>query len=208
MNNKIITISIIFILISFCFINTCFAYTVDTDYELPETNLFTEYITGKDDNGYYIINGSSTVCDRYFVITDGKELVYIFVSDGYFSDDAKTYYMNNRETYNYIYFEYYLDGSFKRQNSLRNDTSMGVMFNQDYVYTSFDCKFADGTVFFQAPPVMEQETTLAMVLEQNNPMEIFKILMKNVVVSLVVFLVGLVAFLKAWAWLKTQLHKA
>ncbi len=65
--------------------------------------------------------------------------------------------------------------------------------------------YPDKSVFFQAPV---QEITLAQVLEQNSPIQIFKSQMKNVLVSLTVFLVGFVAFWKAWAWLKTQLHQA
>lgn len=61
----------------------------------------------------------------------------------------------------------------------------------------------DGTVFFQKTPL-----TLADHLEKAEAVEMFKDLMKKLVVSLIMFLIGLIGLRKAWTFLRTALHRA
>ena len=68
------------------------------------------------------------------------------------------------------------------------------------------------SVFFQTTPVPSvvyiQPLTLAEELEKAETVEVFKKLMRNVVVSLVVSLVGFLSLRKAWTFLKKDLKKA
>lgn len=202
MKNKILVISIILLLLSCVFINNSFAVENKT-----------HTITGINGTTFTFPDFSGTNIENGFFIQYWNGVYYM----GVFNSNNVHLYINS--TYKIgstvSYTEYKLNTSsnswdFYREMSANNEaTTDGLLFYTTHdVYSSKTSNNINitktGNNFFVPPPVV----TLATVLEETNPTEMFKNLMKNVVVSLVVFLVGLVAFLKAWAWLKTQLHKA
>lgn len=78
-----------------------------------------------------------------------------------------------------------------------------IYLSTDDIYfndLSFCCtaKSTDLNFFFQ-------NLTLAQALQLNNPVREMKTLMKNVVISLLVFVVSYLALRKAWSFLRTQL---
>lgn len=84
----------------------------------------------------------------------------------------------------------YADGGFK----------YSLIYSTHDIYTSPD---GTGDLVFQRPVL-----TLAEVLEEAKPVETFQTTMSGIIVSLTVFLVGLVAFWKAWSFLSKNLRKA
>lgn len=202
MKNKIILISFIFILVSCVFINNNVFASTDYTYngetitlpDLPfDTDEYPNYgIYYHKDNGYTCFYARYDM-DKAF-ITPNKE------SNGTINNRI-SYYQLGTTTKGTWYYYLLKDGAW----GSRQHTDTGYMhWTQHVLYSSFDI-YTDYTFtdfFFKAP------VTLAMELEKIQVAEMWKTLMKNVVVSLVVFLVGFLAFSKAWAWLKTQLHKA
>lgn len=200
--HKILLILSVFLLILFVFssffINS-FGYTTVSDYSLPYTDLFENHISGKDDNGYYIIEGQNTVCDRCFVIESDGILYYFFVSDGYFDNSVTKYCFTDTSNYNYIYYEYSTDGTFIRQNSLLCRSSFNL-WHYDFVYSTFDLVTEDGTIFFQLTP-------LAQVISVEN---LERKTTKEITEILPLILVVVVSFLglrKALSWLSTLLRR-
>ena len=209
MINKILSILCVFILVSCLFINNNVfaANTVDV-IDIEDEALFNliyqteEYKSGD----YYFVVGRNDV--SYYKI--------VFLRK---TDNLKAYVNNFSGSEYYIYYSVGIAQSIYRAS--KNPTELTLMETKDSnksnklynsksgeFYANFDI-YSDNTYtdFFFKAPIMEQELTMAQILEQNNPVQTFSNLMKNVVVSLVVFLVGLVAFLKAWTWLKSQLRQ-
>lgn len=200
MKNKILTISIILILLSSIFIssNVFAAETVDLSccYDViplhENGDQYCPYFIYLDNGTYYLVFPQNNSCSNIYLYS-----VY-----------AKTIKTDNGGIHIYTYnstnncFDYLKS---KSSNVVEvPDSATFIASNINLYYER------EGNCFFtQTPvPLPQKEQTLATVLEETNPMEMWKTLMKNVVVSLVVFLVGLIAFSKAWAWLKTQLSKA
>lgn len=196
MKNKILPIVCIFILISLIFINVSFAtniYSFENIHsgETITVPAFPTDVSFSSSNGYAIAQ---------------KNLVlYVLEEDSYFYCIGTTVYVSGKAHGVGI-----IDGVYKYEDTVYSNSRLGYF--DEFAYFSADL-YADQAkssvyysgkddFFYQAP------LTLAGALEQNNPVQIFQFLMKNVLVSLMVFLVGLVAFFKAWAWLKTQLRKA
>lgn len=74
---------------------------------------------------------------------------------------------------------------------------------KNVIYSSLDLKDEFGNVVFQRPVL-----SLGEVLEITNPVKKFQITMSGTIIFLVVFLVSLVGFLKAWSLLSNSLRKA
>lgn len=71
------------------------------------------------------------------------------------------------------------------------------------VYSNFDIKNEEGSVLFQRPVM-----SLAESLVTAEPVKTYQIMIHGMIIFLVVFLVGLVAFWKAWSFLSKELRKA
>lgn len=201
MKNKILTVSIIFILLSFTFIsNNVFAS--DT------TFTFTDRFGNEHIVPAFPLNeelGINSSC-HYAIVTQGdyKDSLYIASGDGYF------YGTNSMFCSTTCYVADLSNGQYVLRSTIcsANVRLCGV---GEICYFSGGLFIAKDTSTYTVEPMGNfffHQITLAESLEMIQVQEMWKTLMKNVVVSLVVFLVGLVAFLKAWNWLKTQLHKA
>lgn len=206
MKNKILPILCIFILFSCIFINSCFAS--DTS----------DFSWTYNDYTYNLPNLRNSVNTTYGLIITGEEYKYFRIVEllDYPSDNS----IHIASTYGGSFSYYTSSGALGKYNVWAYDLEKGTLKleytevdNWDWslhyptLYSTYDIYDTNGTdIFFQKAPV--PPTTLAGVLEATNPTEVFKNLMKNVVVSLIVFLVGFLTFSKAWAWLKTQLSKA
>lgn len=203
MKNKILAISII-LLLSFIFISSN-VYASETGYVSPPDKIIEELESkeyyNNPDYDYLVYKWNSNYSILFVEKTDTLKF-YTYIGNHV--------YINANEAFNGYLFtydsSYTLTSSEEVINATWIDRNCG--FIDDNVGVSSMNIYTDNTfteIFFQAPV---QEITLAQELEKIQVAEIWKTLMKNVVVSLVVFLVGLIAFLKAWAWLKNQLHKA
>lgn len=208
MKKSFVVFSLILIILLFSTIN-CFAYSGNdtvqdlfqacVDYLNTNNKPYYDYfiIKHKEGNYYYFYfsnteNGRFKVQVAESVLGDYDALYGNYYTIFYFNSEDKT--------------EISPSATNSNGNSFVNCINLS---NYEVIYGSTNLKRDDGTIFFQQTPlVMKTEMTLAGVLKENNPIQAWKVLMKNVVVSLVVFLVGLIAFSKAWAWLKTQLRKA
>lgn len=219
MKNKILTISIIFILLSLVFINNCFAFSETININgnsyncfIPDKAYNTMITLEEYNNSNYKFwaNCGDSQLHVYFFPKDMDIKIWKSNTDGGFQSNYASI-----ENFSCIYYSILENsGSINTTDKNRTDFasangSYGYYLNgsNHYFYTNINI-YNDNTCtdfFFKAPVT---EITLAQELEKIQVAEIWKTLMKNVVVSLVVFLVGLIAFLKAWAWLKTQLHKA
>lgn len=202
MKNKIFTISIIFILLSLIFINNnIFAYSMDDAPWTPDETTLNfiynrdEYKSGKYNYVFYQVYGSN----KNYMVFFSKDLDIIPVVE--WSEENSCYQLSigsAENTFDFIRVEndYYVT---EYTDNFISPVLIGQYFHADVNVSNK----TTGTYFFQSAPV-----TLAEALEVANPIQQWKLQMKSVVVSLVVFLVGLIAFFKAWAWLKIQLSKA
>lgn len=207
MKNKILTISIIFILISLVFVNNNVFATYDFNYNGSDVSLpdLPFDITEHPD---FIFGYSTNFSTHFYVIgypTSEYEKVFLDNS----SNNAIAYYKTGTTTLGqWTYWEIAVGSG----NDWAKRSTQGGLFKfggSGTIITSGVDIYSNNSyteIFFQKTPA--PPTTLAGVLEATNPLEMWKTLMKNVLVSLVVFLVVLIAFLKAWAWLKNQLRKA
>lgn len=87
----------------------------------------------------------------------------------------------------------------------------GLVFGpSNYILTStVDILTPSGdSVLFQAPPAPLIPKSLAVVLEENNPMQTFQTMMSGIIKYLLLFVIGLVAFWKSWQFLSKALQKA
>lgn len=197
MKNKILTISIIFILISFTFINNCFA-TSDT-----------YNVIGTNDIKYTISSNISN-----FIIADfyGTEY-YVLI---YSSDDTTTWkitqlndtykttsIINSSGTFNII-----------KINKSNTDFSTGsvetwnnktITIYQDIIYSSNDIyDLAGNGIFFQGAPV----TVLTPILEKMEMKEPIVTTVVGLAKLLIPLLICLVGFWKAWRLLSKILYKS
>lgn len=89
---------------------------------------------------------------------------------------------------------------------LSTETNLGALrvsqLQERSVYCSHDILNVEGNVVFQKPVL-----TLGEVLEQTNPVQTFQTMTRGIITYLIVFLVGLVAFWKAWQLLSKELRK-
>lgn len=179
--HKILPILSILLLASFLFISSVNASIVvgDVNYpDLPEEYSELDYTICSDGGNTWL-------------------LLYVDLVDSPFISGNRLYFYNSSGSYGDI-----------RGYLLRNDAwvynfsnASGVNNAPAFTYfTSSVDILKDNEIFFQRTPV-----TLAEILEVTNPTQTFQKMMKSVVVSLLVCLVGFLSFRKAWAFLKTQM---
>lgn len=82
------------------------------------------------------------------------------------------------------------------------DHNYGSYYNVLF-YSNFDIYDESNNLVFQRPVL-----TLGEALEITNPVEMYQTMIHGMIISLIVFLVGLVAFWKAWSLLSKELRKA
>lgn len=211
MKNKIISILSIIIICLFILTTNIFAYSeefiyndINYTYYIPDGayNSFLESEQYKSGEYNYLLSCDNGTCRIYFWLKTQDVKIY--------QTTKANYYNSNISDYGCLYYTVSENGgtlNLQDSNATSFHNSSHCSGNTIYMYTNVNV-YTDSscTDFFFKAPVME--ITLAQELEKIQVQEMWKTLMKNVVVSLVVFLVGLIAFLKAWNWLKTQLHKA
>lgn len=111
---------------------------------------------------------------------------------------------------NFISFSYIIEtNTFTTPNTF-SGTSVGDLMlvsrvtDDGYILLNdFDLCDTEGNVVFPRPVL-----TLAEVLEKEKPAETFQTMMSGIIPYLLVFLIGLVAFWKAWQLLSKELRKA
>lgn len=184
--HKLLPVLSILILISFCFINTN-VFAANVEFTLKQEHL---------DNAYDIAGV------RNFFIATNPSHVWLFVCE---EENATFIVLNNiiKPTSGGVVFYNLQNPSSLEFTYATSNSSAGDSLAYTYYFSSADILNSDGTVFFQKAPL-----TLAGILEQNNPVEIFQIMMKKLVVSLLVCLIGFLSLRKGWTFLKTVLHKA
>lgn len=204
MKNKILSISIILILLSFIFINNnVFALDYDlSDYknhDLMSGSWFIYY--SEEENIIYLVTTDST----------SRQYLTCYLSNGYdwssmgslgnFSNMGGFYrYSFNTSTRKFEEREHIDNGCLNFGNPSGKIIASGCdLYNYLNGWSSF----------FQVTPVpltvYIPEMTLSMELEKIQVQEMWKTLMKNVVISLLAFVVSYLALRKAWSFLRIQL---
>lgn len=206
-------IVLFFILLVFVILglsNKVSAFTLETDennyIELPDfTNLldaeFDIVVIVKSTSSYYLYVGCSSSDMSSFGENCNSPL---FINDGTFEyinfGKGRQYYYINGSWH--IYVDY---GDLGYTDSLIFYLNIsGVSQNMQILYSNYNIKNVDGEIFFQKTA----QLTLGEVLEINNPVKIFQIMTHGIIPYLIVFIVGLVAFWKAWQLLLKELRKA
>ncbi len=199
MKTKILTVIFIALFILSIWTVSCSAYTVTY-------------------NNQEIDFGDITLTDYVFVVgrfgTEGKVTsidVYCCVNEPYVWNNSNSNYSDVIcFSGGYKYYYCYIDNAQKItfKDYTTNTQSLNFYlntekFNYELISNSFDIKDRDGNVVFPKPVL-----TLAEVLEEAKPVETFQITMSGIIISLTAFLVGLVAFWKAWSFLSKNLRKA
>lgn len=204
MKNKILTVSIIFILLSFAFINFSLGFTINSitcDYngttytlDLPDEVYNYSY--------YFIARQIGT--DQVFIYCSNEPFIYNEKCSAYYDSnkvDCLTCYKST-----VCYYKYKLTTSteweFLSKTGLHVSGILTPSQNYwyEFIYTNVDICDSSGTVFFQQTPL-----TLEEVLMKAEAVKTFQTMMKNVVISLLVFLISFVALYKGWNFLRTQL---
>lgn len=204
MKNKILASFMAVLLVCFCFINSCFAYSSDYEfYPVDDTTLNnineqnSKYNSG---NNYYI----------FLVDFNDSSVNYMYFWDK--NSNVSPYVEYNEEMGCYLL---YLGSSNNTINfrCVRNSTYISD-YSDNYLYgVAFSTAFGSNTIvykgssctdifFYQTPQILAKELVKVEV------MKVIKKVMLNVVVSLVVFLVGFLSLKKGWTFLKKVLKKA
>lgn len=199
MKNKIFIISIIFILISFCFIgNNAFASSTFTF-----TDRFGNERTVPSFPESDIVSSSNS----FAVVNTGnyKNALYVATGDGFFYGGGSVFCSTP------CYMIYLVNGEYVIQpNTCTANASLCSASELCYFSTGL---YADkdkssviiepGGDFFHLAPL-----TLGQELEKVEVAEVFKKMIKNVVISLLVCLIGFLSLRKGWTFLRTALRKA
>lgn len=213
MKNKILTISVIFILLSFIFINNnVFAASYD----------LSDHKNHISDKSWCIVYSYSSE-NFYLLVSDNTTYKYFYTFD--LSLNENGIYTSNGE---FLVSSSYGSSPYGSQGNFHSyvfdkDTLVFNYLSQQYTPAShFNCGECEIiasnldiynpnklSIFFQATPVPSvvriAPMTLSEELEKIQVQEMWKILMKNVVISLLVFVVSYLALRKAWSFLRTQL---
>lgn len=149
--------------------------------ELINLTNFSKILVLKDYNSYHFFCLSD---NQTYTINSDNYIVFKNIKYSLFFGGADTPYFSGLET------------------SSRN-FSLNFNDNKKIIYSNFDIVNDNGDVVFQKPVL-----TLGKVLEKNSPVKMFQIMTHGTITYLIVFLVGLVAFWKAWQLLSKELRKA
>lgn len=211
MKNKILTISIVFILISFIFINNnIFASEINDNslivdgYDMSDAyNYFTVddafVIVHSWGTQYYLVVPNSPGYTAYCAISSTNAVLYYNENWNELSGHAYTFYLYNPENLKFEYAWTGNTGDWTLDNGalIFGYASKGV-YNQDH------------TTFFMNPPVAEQQeiTTLKPILEKVEMKEPIVTTIVGLAKLLIPLLICLLGFWKAWRLLSKILHKS
>lgn len=199
MKNKIFIISIIFILISFCFIgNNAFASSTFTF-----TDRFGNERTVPSFPESDIISSSNS----FAVVNTGnyKNTLYVATGDGFFYGGGNVFCSTPCYMIYLVNGEYVIQPNTCTANARLCSASELCYFSTG-LYADKDKSsviIEPGGDFFHLAPL-----TLGQELEKVEAVEVFKKMTKNVVISLLVCLIGFLSLRKGWTFLKTVLRKA
>lgn len=215
MKNKILTISIIFILFSCAFINNSFArcgditivngYSYNTEFFNAQYQFVVLYNIAEDTlYGFLHTKTNHDLCEtqRYYLYEDDTNFYLRARCDHYNDFQVQNCIKYDKSTDSFVNFssyDLYFYMSFNKSEWKLVD--IGCLVYRDADYTTL-ANLEEYDFFFQAPVT---EITLAQALEKIQVQEMWKTLMKNVVISLLVFVVSYLALRKAWSFLRTQL---
>lgn len=215
MKNRLLSILFVFIFFSFVFINSSYAVRTGADFtELFEYSYWEEF---KED----------VIKDRPFYIKDNTDDYYLL-----YCYPCNSHYDSWDIESNDIYF--YMDnGTLVCRNDTLNEECThfsDYVLREDNFSTSHDCWAYGGDYFtkdvldtnmeiYLNQPIYSDvnrteiffspvPATLAQVLELNSPVKTFQTMIVGMIPYLIAFLVGLVAFWKAWQLLLKELRKA
>ena len=183
---------------------------------LSVSNKVSALTVKNEDNTVVLPNVTSALeeknCDTYTVFYMPSENKYfLFVFNKVYNEDYVYSYPRCSLQSSLIYvalpshYEYYLsaDNSTWIFNSYNSVCGYGgVNSSYKFLYCNIDLVDQSGNVVFQVPVL-----TLGEVLEQTNPVQTFQTMTRGIITYLIVFLVGLVAFWKAWQLLFKELRK-
>lgn len=193
MKNKILSIFLIVILISFCFINSVFAVTTN----VPESFLNLIYNTEDYKSGNYFLmvtENDTTKYKVYFIPKNDNLKVYCDGSKIYFNPSVsgvKVYGAGDTGLGSLI-------GTYSFSSEKYMHDSSNLFFAEFDVYT--DSTYSD--FFFDTPTVLFQ------VLEKVEMTQEITTTIVGLAKLLIPLLVCLIGFWKAWQALSKQLHKA
>ena len=200
MKNKILTISIIFILLTFVFINTnVFAGNLG-DLNVDITTIsHTQYgyvIYKSTDGNIYLACSPDSIHPN---ATYTNNHICFSGTSGYSSGSSwitKVYKINSDNSITFIA---------DQQPGNSSDYKVSEVYYSDRdIYTQ-----NKASLFFLATPIPDPiPETLAGVLEMSNPTQTFQTMMRGIIPYLIALVVGLVAFWKAWQLLLKELRKA
>ena len=183
MKNKILTVFLIVILISFCFIgNSAFAIEVTEEYpDLP-------VIEGAVDYNYMIAkyNANGNIWLFLFYSTDGNlDLSHDIISNGSWAT-------TNKSSSSVFLKKYYIkDNAWSQIDSpsIKSGSTLEVAYNAStqftYIKSDFNIYNADGSIFFQATP--PQVTLMQATQVEEIPTQIAQTVKILVPASLVIF---------------------
>lgn len=222
MKNKILTISIIFILISFIFINNVFAYSEEFEYN---SNTYTFYIP---DGAYNKIQELDLVAKEnyYYFAAGANSQVYVYL----FPSPVNCFLTKgtNNTDFDFSSFEgaYYIvlsesgsiNSSLRTISSLQQSSAYGKMAERKFYYSSTVNIYTDSSCtdyFFQQPPeeipeipeeTTPETTTLKLILEKVEMKEPIMTTIVGLAKLLIPLLICLIGFWKAWRLLSKTLY--
>lgn len=180
---------ILFCYTSFCSASFDFTYN-DTDYSVPDLDCY-DYFFITYTNGEFQILSFESLDNITFCLVNTEIGI---------SSSGKVNYFETL-TQNGSWSSTLENG--KRYGTLSKSRTLSTI-----IYSSFDITDTEGNVLFQGPVLTTETPTLGEVLEKANPVETFQTMTHGMITYLLVFLVGLVAFWKAWSLLSKSLRKA
>ena len=209
MKNKILTITVIFILLSFIFINTNVFATETTNTLIVDGHDMSDiYNYFSPDDAFFIYIAPGTTSYFFYKPTGNGYTSHVSLFST--KETATVLYCNSSWNY-YGHVNFYsFDTSTERfklawEGDCNGDHNIS---NMNIVYASKGIYNADHETFFMNPPAPPVPTTLAGVLEATNPTQTFQTMIHGIIPYLIALVVGLVAFWKAWQLLLKELRKA
>ncbi len=188
--SKFIIIFFIILVLSIIFTGYSSAFTFNHKGELIDlgnTDLYAYTFVGFVDDG-----------ETLFIVSLEKEPVARLSSN---TSKYMLYYTGNGSLYRYTISDKKL---YKIYDSYSGTDERLCSFSvNDMIFSDFNVKDSEGNVVFQKPV-----PTLGEVLVKTDPVKKFQTMISGMIVFLVVFLVSLVGFLKAWSLLSNSLRKA
>lgn len=212
MKNKFLPTICIVLLLNLILVSNVFAFTESFEYDGTTHKLqlydvrykaFTSLEEYNDLNYNFLVSSADSLIQVYFIPKEFDLKIWIY-------DNGK-FGTNISDIPNYTSIHYTLKASngsliSKELNCTdfsekyyRVDSTTHMFYTNMNVYTDESCTdvFYEGGAF-----------SLGSFFERTNPMLVYKILMKDVIVIILVAVVGILAFRKGWSFLKGQTKKA